>query len=584
MMKKFTIIMLPEHENNILMSLGKARITHLIEATGPDFERLREVAKKVDFEELKGKAEKELEDAEKGIEEAKARLVGAKGRIACLRALKPDEFKRCLVVGVVPPTLLSGLEEHFNRLGDVTYRTVEISPEEEFLFVFGPDERRRWVETIFLVYDVKDIFDVLDTGDVLLVLDLEKREETINQYSEEIEKCEEEIEKLQKLIESDLEPRMHTLESLQEAPVLRTEMLSVVQGWVPTEKLPEFKETIGGVEKEIGEQLIVQYEDPSHEEKVPTMMPTIRPKFFDPAVKLTTLRGWPTAHELNPSMVTLLIFSLQFGMMFGDVGQGFIFLILGLILSRKFKRGLASKLGVAFVPMGIMAIFFGFLYGEVFLVEGIIPPLLFSPLHSIMRLFQMVLGIAVLEMSVGLILGAINEYKEGNIAGIIGEHGAGGILFFVGLFFMATEFYISMDFMAIMSHWSFIMLMIGLVMAFVEPILSAVIKHKPITFEVVMEGMAALLITFIEGLANFFSFLRIAAFALAHASLAVAAHSMTDFMGVWGIILMNVIAMSFEFISSSVQALRLLYYEFMGKFYQGTGIPFKSFRVKRGQK
>ena len=583
-MKKFTIITLPEHENNILMSLGKARITHLLEATGPNFEKLREVAKEVDFEELKGKAEKELEDAEKELEEAKAKLVGAKRRIACLRTLKPDEFKRCLVVGAVSPTLLPRLEEHLERLGDVSYRTAEISPEEEFLFVFGPDERRRWVETIFLVFDVKDIFDVLATGDVLLVLDLEKREETINQYGEEIEKYGEEIEKLQKLIESDLEPRMHTLESLQEAPVLRTEMLSVVQGWIPTEKLPEFKETIGGLEKEIGEQLIVQYEDPSHEEHVPTMRPTIRPKFFDPAVKLTTLRGWPTAHELNPSMVTLLIFSLQFGMMFGDVGQGLIFLILGLILSRKFKRGLASKLGVAFVPMGIMAIFFGFLYGEVFLVEGIIQPLLFSPLHSIMRLFQMVLGIAVLEMSVGLVLGAINEYKEGNIAGIIGEHGAGGILFFVGLYFMATEFYISMDFFAIMGHWSFIVLMIGLLMAFVEPILSAVIMHKKISFEVVMEGMAALLITFIEGLANFFSFLRIAAFALAHASLAVAAHSMTDFMGVGGIILMNVIAMSFEFISSSVQALRLLYYEFMGKFFKGTGTPFKPFRVKGGQK
>jgi len=59
---------------------------------------------------------------------------------------------------------------------------------------------------------------------------------------------------------------------------------------------------------------------------------------------------------------------------------------------------------------------------------------------------------------------------------------------------------------------------------------------------------------------------------------------MTDFMGVGGIILMNVIAMSFEFISSSVQALRLLYYEFMGKFFQGTGTPFKPFRVRRGQK
>ena len=42
---------------------------------------------------------------------------------------------------------------------------------------------------------------------------------------------------------------------------------------------------------------------------------------------------------------------------------------------------------------------------------------------------------------------------------------------------------------------------------------------------------------------------------------------------------MNVIALSFEFISSSVQSIRLLYYEFMGKFFHGEGIRFKPFRI-----
>ena len=125
------------------------------------------------------------------------------------------------------------------------------------------------------------------------------------------------------------------------------------------------------------------------------------------------------------------------------------------------------------------------------------------------------------------------------------------------------------------------MLITGLVLTFVEPILSAIIMHKEIGFEIVGGGMAAFLITFIEGLCNFFSFLRMAAFALAHACLALAAHSLMGVMGVGGIVLMNIIAMTFEFISSSVQSLRLLYYEFMGKFFQGTGTPFKPFRVRK---
>jgi vacuolar-type H+-ATPase subunit I/STV1 len=44
---------------------------------------------------------------------------------------------------------------------------------------------------------------------------------------------------------------------------------------------------------------------------------------------------------------------------------------------------------------------------------------------------------------------------------------------------------------------------------------------------------------------------------------------------------MNVVALSFELISSTVQSLRLLYYEFMGKFFDGQGVPFKPFKLSR---
>ncbi len=136
------------------------------------------------------------------------------------------------------------------------------------------------------------------------------------------------------------------------------------------------------------------------------------------------------------------------------------------------------------------------------------------------------------------------------------------------------------DFMAIMGYWGFYMMIGGMFLAMLEPILASIAEGH-FSIEVVGEGVGALLMTFVEGLANIFSFLRIAAFALAHASLAVAAHQLGNFMGTAAsLVLMNVIAMSFEFISSSVQSLRLLYYEFMGKFYQGQGVPFRPFRTK----
>ena len=66
------------------------------------------------------------------------------------------------------------------------------------------------------------------------------------------------------------------------------------------------------------------------------------------------------------------------------------------------------------------------------------------------------------------------------------------------------------------------------------------------------------------------------------ASLGIAAVALSDSLQIPGIglVIMNVIALSFEFVSSSVQSIRLLYYEFMGKFFHGEGIKFKPFTIR----
>jgi len=196
------------------------------------------------------------------------------------------------------------------------------------------------------------------------------------------------------------------------------------------------------------------------------------------------------------------------------------------------------------------------------------------------KLFKIVLGITVLEMSLGLVLSSINAVKEGHKLGVIGEHGAGAILFLVGLYFGGLYFLEVGNFMAVMSHWSFYMMITGLIMSAAEPLITSFAHGKPGT-DVLGEVVAGLMMVFVECLANFFSFLRIGAFALAHACLALATEALSKAMGpLIGIVLMNVIAMTFEFISSSVQSLRLLYYEFMGKFFRGTGSKFVPFSIR----
>jgi len=372
------------------------------------------------------------------------------------------------------------------------------------------------------------------------------------------------------------------------SPVLRTKVISVIQGWIPNKKQEALDQIVNDLQEKTGDLVMVRYEDPTHDEhNVPTADPEMKPSLLQPAYKLTTLRGWPSIHEINPSYILILIFSFQFGLMFGDIGQGAIFLIMGIYLSRTYKKGMASKLGSLFIPMGIAAITFGFLYDSIFLMEGLLfhhNQIMPNPVHDTTRLMLLVFKIAAIEIIIGLVLGAINQIKSGNPIGALGEHGLGMILYVAGLYLTANYFIkIGMDFNAALGHWTFYLAMAGIFLSFLEPIIHSVAHGHGVGMEVIGEGIGGLLMTFVEGLANLFSFLRIAAFALAHASLAIAAESLSHSLGIAGIglIIMNVIAMSFEFVSSTVQSLRLLYYEFMGKFFQGGGMQFKPFRIKR---
>jgi vacuolar-type H+-ATPase subunit I/STV1 len=593
----------------------------------------------------KGKLEAGKKQQEAAIT---AKYEGAKARLESVRALEPEQLKSCFAAGVAKNDVVARLEEYLKRNPDVFTKAVGISPDESMLFIFGSEASRKWVEALFLVFEVKDIFDVLNTRDILLVLDPARRNEVIQGYQEELRRLEEEqaqqaekgkaleskfgefdreIDRLQEenkqaldTLKQQYDGRLKELEAkhakeldalrgqqLQalnkvaymdsflgvlsdtRAPVLRTKVISVLQGWIPDHKVPTLEKSVADVEAQTGEKLFLQFEDPSHEDQnVPTPPPDIKPSILQPAWTLTTLRGWPSVHEMNPAYISIIFFAFQFGLMFGDIGQGAIILALGIFLTRKYKRGMMSKLGTLFLPMGISAIVFGFLYNSFFLIEEFLPfhAVMPNPVERTTRLMLLVFQIAVVEMIAGLSLGAINELKSGHKWGALGEHGLGMILYIVGLYLSAYAFIadrsspVYQNFMGVLSYWTFYIMLSGLVLSMVEPIIAS-ISHGHFGMEVFGQGIGGLLMTFVEGLANLFSFLRIAAFALAHASLALAAKTMsTGILGVGGLVIMNVIAMTFELISSSVQSLRLLYYEFMGKFFHGEGVPFRPFTIR----
>ena len=152
---------------------------------------------------------------------------------------------------------------------------------------------------------------------------------------------------------------------------------------------------------------------------------------------------------------------------------------------------------------------------------------------------------------------------------------------------MIFRFWSVRDFSAF-KHWSTGIFAVGLGMIFMEPIVKARIHGEEGKLsELAFEGLGCVMESVISLLCNTLSFTRLAGFSLAHVALAEVVLSLREIgvgMGIFGLIFMNFLALSIEFLVVIIQSLRLLYYEFSTKFYYGDGKPFKPFSIITLQK
>jgi V/A-type H+-transporting ATPase subunit I len=159
---------------------------------------------------------------------------------------------------------------------------------------------------------------------------------------------------------------------------------------------------------------------------------------------------------------------------------------------------------------------------------------------------------------------------------------------------------------AILEHgllWPFLVLLVVLPLLAVvlkEPLQYALSRraghtpHAGSLLEAILESAIEAFEAVMAYMANTISFVRLAAYAMAHAAVLMAAFMMAKeiskvsetFGGVLSvliIILGNAVAIILEGIIAAVQALRLEYYEFFGKFFSGSGKAFKPFRFPAGR-
>lgn len=384
------------------------------------------------------------------------------------------------------------------------------------------------------------------------------------------------------------------IEAQQNLPGTQTTLL--LTGWTPADIVLALKKDLEEITK--GRCVVViNQPDGSPGEQVPVLLH--HSGWLHPFQKMVAAFGLPEYHELEPTFFMALSYIFMFGMMFGDAGQGAILVIAGMIALFSSRAVTLRDTGRILVAAGLFSTIFGVLYGSYFGIPNLKRYALWrDPLEGDpLNVMTVAISVGVVVISMGLILNVINQFRRKEVLeGVLGRFGITGIIFYWGALALLTQY----D-----RLQSRRLLGLAVIFFLVLPLLGWIIK-SPLNvlltrgvrpsgegdslWVVFAESMVSALEGLILYLANTTSFVRLAAYAMSHAALLMAAFSIAatlkdsipggSYWGLTVIILGNLVALILEGVIVAVQAFRLEYYEFFGKFFSGQGQPFSPFSLK----
>ncbi|MCR4580275.1 MAG: ATPase [Treponema sp.] len=391
-----------------------------------------------------------------------------------------------------------------------------------------------------------------------------------------------------------------------------TELVYRITGWIYVNDVQTYMKDLD----EITEGRIVIREYDVHEvvdvvngkEEVPVKLR--HGSFVKSFERMVFSYGAPVYGTIDPTPFVAVFFTILFGIMFGDCGQGLCFLILGILMSLKvIKFGNWNKFAPIFMAIGISSSVMGLLTGEFFGTEKILEPFalwvtgLFGHPHApilhlmpsddpnsiyvMFGVFGVAVAIGFVINTCGLVINMINNVIRKKYAeALFGKNGLAGAVFFWYLIALVLRIVLQHHKVAV---YDIVIIAIALFFAaFAEPFERAMNKEKPLLENgfgtYLISSVVELIEVFSGYLSNTISFVRVGAFALSHAVLNFTIMTLTTMCGgvasVGGIIVLilgNALIIVLEGMIVAIQVIRLQYYEFFSKFFHENGREFKPF-------
>jgi V/A-type H+-transporting ATPase subunit I len=421
--------------------------------------------------------------------------------------------------------------------------------------------------------------------------DLSKAQEEVATQIKETKKKEETIlETLGKLATSNRsrllalrETTQNILNSLQaKKKFLYSDKLVTIRGFVSKSEFSKLAEKVNQL---LNGKVLVLKNVAAEGEDPPTVFRNHR--FIKPFEEITKLYGLPHYDELDPTPIIAISFPLIFGLMFGDFGHGMVLLAGGLFLGQIARRreGLKNFSGIL-AACGVGAIISGLLFGE-FFGKQVFPPVWFDPFNNVTQFLVFSLVIGTIQISTGLVLDLANSVLQKNIVDAL-------LVSLPKIAFYAGSVYLVIVYQLNFGAWfrgPVLLALIPFVLMILGKPLSALVSRMRFHSENHSTGQSSFVQSFFESsdlvtrfLSNTISYTRILALLMAHWALLLVTYVVSSiFAGssviglvVAGIIIIggNAFVIAFEGLIVFIHTLRLHFYEWFSKFYQGTGTPF----------
>ncbi|MEM2909645.1 MAG: V-type ATPase 116kDa subunit family protein [Nitrososphaerota archaeon] len=392
----------------------------------------------------------------------------------------------------------------------------------------------------------------------------------------------------------------------------RLKRFASIEGYVPYEKSEELVKRFDGkypVYVSEVEAIHMDEHGTTYNENPPTLLQNKGlMKAFE---NVTNIQGLPGHGEIDPTPFVALFFSIFYGIMFADLGQGLVLMLFGLFMRMRTK-GRLRDWGMLLAMLGLSSSVAGFLLGECFGFKlsgwGIASPELVHlveehagvkelNLAAVQKLLQFTIMLGIVHLTLGYSLSAYRliknrEYLEAFASKIptIAMYVFG--VFFALAFFGAggvTQMLTSQNPAPFIGLPSSLVGTIGMaggiasifVLILGRPVANLLTRKCGGFVGAAGMGLLEVLENIIHFLSNTISYARLTILLLVHIALLMLLNNVWHALGLMSLpilVIGNLGIMALEGLIVFIQSLRLHLYEFFTKFFEGGGKPFKGLR------